>query len=133
MEQKGFFFKEGQIFLFSLGPYTTAIALLSFQRQQRKGPVHVWEAKLRSAVQTEGEMLVPEQPCRARTACLQHEVQRNEPRAQVSNSRTEQESPISPVKNIWMFHNFCFLEPSLKPITLICMSLSNVKQKRSDP
>lgn len=63
------------------------------------------------------------QLCRAGTAGLGEEVQCDKPRAGVSNSCTEQDSPISPTRNIWTFHNFGFLEHCLKPITDLCVPL----------
>lgn len=48
-------------------------------------------------------------------------MQCDKPRAGVSDLCTEQDSPISPTRNIWMFHNFGFPEPCLKPITDSCV------------
>lgn len=58
--------------------------------------------------------------CRSATAGLGEEVQYDKPRAHISNSCTEQHSPVSPPGNIWMLLNFGFLKPWLKPTTGMC-------------
>lgn len=128
VEQKGFFFK-GRFFCSALGH--TPCWCASFLPQTAKKTPHAREsnreAKLRSTIWSRGETPLPERLCRARTsACPQDDTQCNKPRDQVGDSHAKQESPISPINNMWMSENTVLFPWT--PVETICYDLRVTQQ-----
>lgn len=128
VEQTGFFFK-GRFFCSVLGH--TPCWCASFLPQTAKKTPHAREsnreAKLRSTIWSRGETPLPEQLCRARTsACPQDDAQCNKPRDRVGDSHAKQESPISPINNMWMSENTVLFPWT--PVETICYDLRVTQQ-----
>lgn len=128
VEQTGFFFK-GRFFCSVLGHKPCWCA--SFFPQTAKKTPHAREsnreAKLRSTIWSRGETPLPERLRRARTsACPQDDAQCNKPRDRVGDSHAKQESPISPINNMWMSENTVLFPWT--PVETICYDLRVTQQ-----
>lgn len=131
VEQKGFFF-TGRFFCSVLGhtPRWCASFLPLTAKKTPRACESNREAKLRFTIWSRGETPLPEWLCRARTSACPHKL-----RCSATNpTRMTQwftcragKPNFTNQQYVDVWKHFCFLKPLLKPIAMICVSLSNME------